>query len=115
MGGLGTTSLLKLEKPFDVDEFAQLLGESKITVSVPRENLSEVLRRIVEFMGFGIYVYAVVVIPAPSTTLEKFTVSLDRIDFDPKLKGWTPFKDKGRSDSPFGPDGKGSDSRAAPH
>lgn len=111
----GGMSLLRLERPFDIDEFCQQLGETKISAVVPREQLSEVLKRVVEFMEFGIYVYAVVVIPGPSATLEKFTVSLDRIDFDPKRKGWTPFQEKGRSDSPFGPGGKGPTSRDAPH
>jgi hypothetical protein len=108
-------SLLRLERPFDIDEFCQQLGETKITATVPREQLSEVLKRVVEFMEFGIYVYAVVVLPSPSATLEKFQVSLDRIDFDPQRKGWTPFHEKGRSDSPFGPTGKGPTNRAAPH
>ncbi len=108
-------SLLRLEKPFDVDEFSELLGENRISATVPREALPEVLRRVVEFMGFGVYVYAVVVLPAPSATLEKFTVNLDRIDFDAKRGVWVPFQDKGVSSSPFGPDGKGPAPGSAPH
>lgn len=112
-GGLGTP-LLRLEKPFDVDEFCQQLGETRITATVPREHLTEVLKRVVEFMEFGIYVYAVVVLPAASPTMEKFTLTLDRIDFDTKRHGWIPFQEKGRSESPFGPQGKGP-SGSAPH
>ncbi|MDE1821309.1 MAG: hypothetical protein KGJ23_14430 [Euryarchaeota archaeon] len=108
------TPLLRLEKPFDVDEFCQQLGETRITATVPRESLHEVLKRIVEFMEFGIYVYAVVVLPGPSPTLEKFTLQLDRIDFDVRRKGWTPFQEKGRSTSPFGPGDTGSSS-TPPH
>jgi hypothetical protein len=95
--------LLKLEKPFDIDEFSHLLGENRIRATVPREALAEVLRRVVEFMGFGVYVYAVVVLPAPSATLDKFIVELDRIDFDAQKSVWVPFREKGVSSSPFGP------------
>ncbi len=97
-----------------MDEFCQQLGETKVTATVPREHLNEVLKRVVEFMEFGIYVYAVVVLPGPSPTLEKFTVQLDRIDFDNGRKGWTPFQEKGRSSSPFGPAGDRSP-RTPPH
>lgn len=108
------TPLLRLERPFDLDEFCQMLGETKVSATVPREHLSEVLKRVVEFMEFGIYTYAVVVLPAASPTLEKFVVQLDRIDFDNQRKGWTPFREKGRSDSPFGPNDRGKGS-VPPH
>ncbi len=91
-----------------------MLGETKVSATVPREHLSEVLKRVVEFMEFGIYTYAVVVLPAASPTLEKFVVQLDRIDFDNQRKGWTPFREKGRSASPFGPNDQGK-GNAPPH
>ncbi|MGA7923628.1 MAG: hypothetical protein WCA77_06600 [Thermoplasmata archaeon] len=96
-------SLIALERPFDVDEFAQLLGETVIQVTVPREDLVEVLRRISEFMNFGIYVYSVEVRPAPSELLKEFVVVLHRVDYSPTTGDWAPFQEKGRSDSPFGP------------
>ena len=54
----GAVPLISLERPFDIDEFSQMLGETTIQVEVPREDLAEALRRISDFMGFGIYVYS---------------------------------------------------------
>ena len=96
--------LISLERPFDLDEFAQQLGETTIRVQVPKEDLSEALRRVTDFMGFGIYVYAFSVRPAPEEQLKKFVVELMRVDYSPGRGDWAPFQDKGRSDSPFGPD-----------
>ena len=98
--------LIALERPFDVDEFSQLLGQSKIRVRVPREDLPEVLRRICDFMGFGIYVYAITVRPAPTESLKQFVVELERVDYRPEAKEWLAFQDRGRSESPFGPEGR---------
>ena len=95
--------LLSLERPFNVDEFSQLLGETTIRVAVPKEDLAEVLRRVTDFMGFGIYVYSVTVRPGPDEMLRKFEVELQRLDYSPAAKKWTPFEEKGVSDSPFGP------------
>jgi hypothetical protein len=97
--------LISLERPFDPDEFAELLGQTAIRVEVPREHLPEVLRRVSEFMGFGIYVYTIRVSPGPGEMLKGFVVELDRVDFSPEKGGWIPFEEKGRSDSPFGPTG----------
>lgn len=97
--------LIALDRPFDVDEFSGLLGETSIRVTVPREDLAEVLRRVSEFMGFGIYVYAVSVRPTPGELLKSFVVELQRVDYDPEKRSWTPFVEKGTSDSPFGPSG----------
>jgi hypothetical protein len=72
-------------------------------VTVPREDLPEVLRRVTEFMGFGIYVYGVTIRPAPSELLKSFVVELDRVDYSPEQQAWVKFVDKGVSDSPFGP------------
>ena len=96
-------SLISLERPFDVDEFSQSLGENAIRVTVPREDLAEVLRRITDFMGFGIYVYRFSVRPAPSDQLKQFIVELERVDYSPEARDWVPFEEKGRSESPFGP------------
>jgi hypothetical protein len=74
-------------------------------VTVPREDLAEVLRRVTEFMGFGIYVYAVSLRPTPGDLLKSFVVELQRVDYDPEKKIWSPFVDKGTSSSPFGPSG----------
>jgi hypothetical protein len=98
--------LITLERPFDVDDFAQSLGENQIRVVVPREDLAEVLRRITDFMGFGIYVYALRVQPDSEEMLKKFVVELQRVDFSPSAKRWIDFEEKGRSESPFGPDSK---------
>jgi len=97
--------LISLEKPFDVDEFAQLLGQTQIQVTVPRDSLVEVLRRVCDFMGFGIYVYAIRVQPGPEELLKTFVVELQRVDFSTSAHDWTPFQDRGRADSPFGPTG----------
>ncbi|MCI4348694.1 MAG: hypothetical protein L3J93_00515 [Thermoplasmata archaeon] len=108
-GGAGAASapkpLILLEKPFDLDEFAQLLGETTIRVEVPREDLAEALRRISDFMGFGIYVYSFRVRPAAEELLKRFVIELQRVDFSSTKGDWAPFEEKGRSDSPFGPSG----------
>lgn len=98
--------LIALERPFDVDEFAQLLGETRIQVTVPREELPEVLRRVSDFMGFGIYVYSIRVRPAPEELLRKFVVELERVDYNPARGDWVTFQEQGRSESPFGPSGQ---------
>jgi len=97
--------LIALERPFDVDEFSSLLGETSVRVTVPREDLAEALRRVSEFMGFGIYVYAVTIRPTPGDLLKSFVVELQRVDYDPEKRAWVPFVEKGTSDSPFGPSG----------
>jgi hypothetical protein len=97
--------LITLERPFDVDEFSKLLGETSIRVTVPREALPEVLRRVLEFMGFGIYVYSISVRPAPAELLKSFVVELQRVDFSTEKRAWVPFVEKGTTDSPFGPSG----------
>ncbi len=97
--------LITLERPFDVDEFSTLLGETSVRVTVPIEHLTEVLRRVIEFMGFGIYVYSISVRPAPSDLLKSFVVELRRVDFAADRRDWVPFVEKGASDSPFGPSG----------
>ncbi|MCI4317413.1 MAG: hypothetical protein L3J96_02650 [Thermoplasmata archaeon] len=98
--------LIALEKPFSVDDFSKLLGETTIRVVVPREDLPEVLRRVSDFMGFGIYVYSFHVRPAPSDMLKEFVLELQRVDFSAGKGDWAPFQDRGRSESPFGPDEK---------
>ncbi|MHB1435818.1 MAG: hypothetical protein ACYCPN_04780 [Thermoplasmata archaeon] len=95
--------LLSLERPFDIDEFSQLLGETAIRVTVPRESLAELLRRVSEFMGFGIYVYTIAVRPADSDLLKGFIVELRRVDFSREQGRWVPFVEQGASDTPFGP------------
>jgi hypothetical protein len=97
--------LISLERPFSIDEFSQMLGETMIRVEVPREDLAEALRRISDFMGFGIYVYSFRVRPAPEELLKRFVIELERVDFSPERKDWTAFEERGRSDSPFGPSG----------
>ncbi len=82
-----------------------MLGETSLRVTVPREDLVEVLRRIVEFMSFGIYVYRVSFWPARSDLLKEFVVELQRVDYSPGAGDWIPFEERGRSESPFGPDG----------
>ncbi|MCI4350720.1 MAG: hypothetical protein L3K15_04330 [Thermoplasmata archaeon] len=99
--------LIALEPPFDLDEFAGLLGQTTIRVKVPKEDLSEALRRVTDFMGFGIYVYAFSVRPAPEDQLRKFVLELTRVDFSAARGDWQPFQERGRSTSPFGPDAKG--------
>jgi hypothetical protein len=98
-------SLISLERPFNIDEFSQLLGETTIQVTVPRDDLAEVLKRVSEFMGFGIYVYSIKIRPGPSDMLKDFVVELQRVDFASQKGDWVPFEDKGASDSPFGPTG----------
>jgi len=88
-----------------VDEFATLLGETSIRVTVPREALPEVLHRVLEFMGFGIYVYTISVRPAPAELLKSFVVDLQRVDYSAEKGAWVPFVEKGTTDSPFGPSG----------
>lgn len=92
--------LITLDRPFDVDDFAALLGETSIRVTVPREALPEVLRRVTEFMGFGIYVYSVTVRPAPSELLKGFVVELQRVDYSSEKGAWVPFVEKGPGPAP---------------
>ena len=103
MSGDPPKGLISLDRPFDVDEFSQSLGETQVRVVVPREDLPEVLRRVVDFMGFGIYVYQFRVYPDSEETLRRFVVELQRVDFVPARGSWMPFEEKGRSESPFGP------------
>ncbi|HTT72935.1 MAG TPA: hypothetical protein VMG99_02120 [Thermoplasmata archaeon] len=97
--------LIRLDSPFDLDDFSSLLGETSIRVTVPREDLPEVLRRVTEFMGFGIYVYAIEVRPAPTELLKAFVVELRRVDYSAERKAWIAFEEKGTAGSPFGPSG----------
>jgi hypothetical protein len=97
--------LISLEKPFDIDDFSQLLGQTHIQVTVPRDSVAEVLRRACDFMGFGIYVYSIRVRPGPEELLKTFIVELQRVDFSAPAKDWVPFQDRGRADNPFGPTG----------
>jgi len=87
--------LITLDRPFDVDEFSSLLGETSIRVTVPREALLEVLHRVSEFMGFGIYVYSITIRPAPAELLKSFVVELQRIDYSAEKRTWVPFVEKG--------------------
>lgn len=98
-------ALISLEKPFDVDDFSQLLGQTQIRVTVPRDSLAEVLRRACDFMGFGIYVYTIRVRPGPEELLKSFIVELQRVDYSTGSRDWTPFQERGRAESPFGPTG----------
>ena len=75
---------------------------------MPRDALAEVLHRVLEFMGFGIYVYSISVRPAPDELLKSFVVELQRVDYSPEKGAWVPFVEKGTSDSPFGPSGNRS-------
>ncbi len=95
--------LIRLESPFDIDSFSEQLGENTIQIKVPREDLGEVLRRITDFMGFGIYVYRFSVRPEPADQLKRFVLEMQRVDYSPDARDWTPFEEKGRSESPFGP------------
>ena len=97
--------LITLERPFDVDEFSTLLGGTSIRVTVPRDALPEVLRRVLEFMGFGIYVYSISVRPAPDELLKGFILELQRVDYSAEKRAWVPFVEKGTTNSPFGPSG----------
>jgi hypothetical protein len=94
--------LITLDRPFDVDEFASLLGETSIRITVPRDDLPEVLRRVTDFMGFGIYVYSISVRPAPAELLKSFVVELQRVDYSAERGAWVPFIEKGAGESPFG-------------
>jgi hypothetical protein len=58
-----------------------------------------------EFMGFGIYVYAVTVRPAPNELLKSFVVELQRVDYSAEKRTWVPFLERGTVDSPFGASG----------
>ncbi|HYK93862.1 MAG TPA: hypothetical protein VEY07_07475 [Thermoplasmata archaeon] len=86
-----------------MDGFSRLLGETSIRVEVPKEDLPEVLRRITDFMGFGIYVYSIEVRPGTEETLRTFVVSLQRVDFSATERRWVAFEEKGPAESPFGP------------
>ncbi|HTP55408.1 MAG TPA: hypothetical protein VML53_01915 [Thermoplasmata archaeon] len=88
------TPLITLDRGFDVDQFSSLLGETSIRVTVPREDLPEVLRRVLEFMGFGVYVYSIAVRPGPSDLLKEFVVELRRVDFSAEKGEWTLFVEK---------------------
>lgn len=100
-----SSPLITLDRPFDLDEFSSLLGETSIRVTVPRDALPEVLRRVTEFMGFGIYVYSISVRPAPSELLKSFVVELQRVDYSAEKRGWVPFVERGSGDSPFAASG----------
>lgn len=93
--GSPAPGLIQLEGAFDVDEFSQLLGETAIRVTVPPDALAEVLRRVADFMAFGIYVYAITVRPAPSELLKGYVVELQRVDYDAQAKAWRPFVERG--------------------
>jgi hypothetical protein len=103
--GSSSDPLITLDRPFDLDEFSTLLGQTSIRVTVPREDLTELLRRVTDFMSFGIYVYAVTVRPAPAELLKSFVVELQRVDYSAEKGAWVPFIEKGTVDSPFGPSG----------
>ena len=74
-----------------------------IRIEVPRDALPEVLRRVAEFMGFGIYVYSISVRPAATELLKGFVVELQRVDFS--AEGTWATVEKGIVDTPFGPSG----------
>ena len=92
--------LIRLERPFDLDEFSEMLGETRIRVTVPHDALAEVLRRVTDFIGFGVYVYAITVRPSPSELLKGFVVDLQRVDYDPASKEWRPFVEGGTARAP---------------
>ncbi len=98
-----SSGILRLEAPFDVDDFCRQLGETHLRATVPKAQVPEVLRRILEFMDFGVYVYTLVVLPAPGATLDRFVVQLDRIQYNEARRVWVPFEERGASDNPFGP------------
>ncbi|HTT15880.1 MAG TPA: hypothetical protein VMH49_00765 [Thermoplasmata archaeon] len=99
-GAPAPEGLIRLERPFDPDEFSRMLGETSIRLTVPRDALPEVLRRATEFMGFGIYVYAISVRPAPSELLQGFVVELQRVEYDPEENRWKPFVERGAVGAP---------------
>lgn len=72
-----------------------MLGETSIRVTVPRESLPEVIHRVLEFMGFGIYVYSIAVRPAPAELLKSYVVELTRVDFSAEKGTWVPFVERG--------------------
>jgi hypothetical protein len=86
--------LITLDRGFDLDQFSSLLGETSIRVTVPREDVPEVLRRVLEFMGFGVYVYSLALRPGPSDLLKEFVLELRRIDFSSEKGDWAPFVEK---------------------
>jgi len=86
--------LITLDRGFDIDQFSSLLGETSIRVNVPREDLIEVLRRVFEFMGFGVYVYSISVKPGPTDLLKEFVLELRRVDYSAEQGGWVPFVEK---------------------
>lgn len=88
------TPLITLERGFDLDQFSSLLGETSIRVVVPRDDLLEVLRRVMEFMGFGVYVYSFSVRPGTSDLLKEFVVELRRVDFSAANSAWKPFEER---------------------
>lgn len=90
----GAVPLITLDRGFDLDQFSSLLGESSLRVTVPREDLLEVLRRVLDFMGFGVYVYSIAVRPGPSDLLREFVVELRRVDFSTERREWTAFVEK---------------------
>jgi hypothetical protein len=90
----GGNPLITLDRGFDIDQFSSMLGETSIRVTVPREDLPEVLRRVLDFMGFGIYVYSLSVRPGPSDLLKEFVVELHRVDFSAEKGDWAPFVEK---------------------
>lgn len=69
---------------------------------MPREDLPEVLRRVLEFTGFGVYVYAITIRPAPAELLKSYVVELQRVDYSAEKGAWLPFVEKGAVGSPFG-------------
>lgn len=105
--GPSSSHLITLDRPFDLDAFAALLGATSIRVTVPREALPEVLHRVTEFMGFGIYVYSISVRPAPGELMKSFVVELQRVDYSAEKGAWVPFVERGTGDSPYA----GSDAR----
>lgn len=104
-GGPSRPPLITLERPFDIEQFSALLGETSIRMTVPRVALPEVLRRVTEFMGFGIYVYSISVRPTSTELLKGFVVELQRVDYSAEKGAWVSFEEKGTTDSPFGPSG----------
>jgi len=76
-----------------------MLGETRIRVTVPHDALAEVLRRVVDFTGFGIYVYEISVRPAPAELLKGFVVELQRVDYDAASGSWRPFVEKGAAEA----------------
>ncbi len=93
--GLPASDLIRLDRAFDPDEFSQLLGETTVRIRVPRDSLDEVLRRVTEFMGFGVYVYSISVRPSDSPSLKEFEVELQRVDFSTERGRWEPFVERG--------------------